>query len=79
MFNRYVIFDEAKFTVSQQVERMKNKGVSQQMEVDATPLSSIGSVSVEISSDVTPGRDRVAVLDTELVNLIAVERTKLNP
>ena len=46
-----------KSTVSQQVERMKTKDVSQRVEVDATPPSPVGSVSVKISPDVTPRGD----------------------
>ena len=49
------------------------------MEVYATPPSPIGSVSVEISLDVTPCGDRIVVLDVEPVDLIAVKETKLNP
>jgi len=80
--SNYVTFDDIsllKSTVSQQVERMKTKNVSQQVEVDATPLSLVGSVPVEISPDMTPGENRVAVLDTEYVYLIVAKKTKLNP
>ena len=55
---------------------METKGVSQRLKVVATPPSLVGSVSVGISLIVTPGGDRVAVLD---VDLIAVEGIKLNP
>ena len=48
------------------------------MEVDATPPPPIVSVSVGISSKVTPGRDRVAVLNAEKVDLSAAKRTKKN-
>ena len=58
---------------------MKTKELSQQVEVDATLPSPVGSVSVGISPGVTPGGDHVAVLDTEQVDLIAVKGTKLNP
>ena len=61
---------------------MKTKDISQRMDVDATPSSPVGSVSVGISPVVTPGGDRVAVLDAEQiehVDLIAAKRTKLNP
>jgi len=52
-------------TVSQQVETMKTKSeVSQRVEVDATPHCPVGSVSTGIPSVVTPGRDRVADMDT---------------
>jgi len=55
---------------------METKGVSQWLKVVATPPSPVGLVSVGISLIVTPGGDRVAVLD---VDLIAVEGIKLNP
>ena len=48
VLSQHVTFDETlvlKSTVSQQVERMKTKEVSQRVEVDATPPSPIGSVS----------------------------------
>ena len=72
------------FTVSQQMERMKTKGVSQWVEVDITSPSSVGSVSVEISLNVTLSRDHVADLDAEQVEedveLSAAIRTyKMNP
>ena len=54
-----------KFTVSQQVERMKINDVSQRVEVDATLPSPVGSVSVRTSPDVTPGKNHVASLDAE--------------
>ena len=47
------------------MERTKTKEVSQRVEVDATPPSPVGSVSVRISPDVTPGGDHVASLDAE--------------
>ena len=37
------------------------------MEIDATPPSPVGSVSVKTSLDVTPGEDHVARVDTEQV------------
>ena len=37
------------------------------MEVDATPPSPVGSVSVNTSPDVTPGEDHVASFDAEQV------------
>ena len=46
---------------------MKNKNVSQLMEVDATPPSPVGSVLVRTSLDVTPGGDHVASIDVEQV------------
>ena len=56
------------------------------MEVDATPPSPVGSVSVKTSSDVTPGGDHVArvypkqVEDIdENVELFAAIRTKIKP
>ena len=54
-----------KSTISQQEERLKTKNVPQQVEVDATPPFSVGSVSVEISLNMTSGGDHVAVMDTE--------------
>jgi len=68
VLSKYVTFYEVsllKSTISQQVERIKTKDVPQRVEVDATPPSSVGSVSVEISLDVTMGGDYVAVLDAE--------------
>ena len=66
--SRHVTFDESsvlKSTVSQQVERTETKEISQRVEVDATPPSPVGSVSVKTSPDVTSGRDHVARVDTE--------------
>jgi len=66
----HVTFDETsvtKSTVSQQMERTKTQGVSQRVEVDATPPSPVGSVSVKTSPDVTPGGDHIARVDTEQV------------
>ena len=48
------------------------------MKIDATLPSPVGSVSVGISLDVTPGGDLVSILDAEQVDLIVVKRTKLN-
>ena len=56
-----------KSTVSRQVERTKIKEVSQRVEVDATPPSLVGSVSVKTSPEVTLGEDYVARVDTEQV------------
>jgi len=64
----YAIFDEIsllKFTVSQQVERMKTKDVSQSVEIDGTSPSLIGLISVGSLPDVTRGGDHVAVLNVE--------------
>ena len=68
MLSQHVIFDETsllKYTISQQVERLKTKDVSQRVEVDGTPPTPVGSVSVRTSPDVTPGRDHVASFDAE--------------
>ena len=68
VLSMYVKFDETallKSIVSQQVERMKTNDVSQWVEIDATLPFLVGSVSVEISPDVTPGGDHVAMMDTE--------------
>ena len=76
VLSKYDKFDETsllKSTISQQVERLKTKDVSQWVEVDATPPSRVGSVSVGISPDVTPGGDHVAMKDTKQVKLVATE------
>ena len=52
---------------SQQVESMNTREESQWVEDDATPHSPIDSVSFEISPDVTPSGDHVAILDVEHV------------
>ena len=56
------------------------------MEVDATPPSPVGSVSVRTSPDVTPDGDHVASFDAELVEdieehvkLFAAIGTKIKP
>jgi len=53
------------------------------VEVDATPPSPAGSVSVEISSDVTLGGDHIAGLDAKQVEdkvvLFAATGTMINP
>ena len=87
--SRHVTFDETsvtKSTVSQQMERTKTKKVSQQVEVDATPPSLVGSVSVKTSPKVTPGENHVARIDTEQVEdidenveLFAAIGTKVKP
>jgi len=89
VLSRHVTFDETsvlKSTVSQQVERTETKEVSQQVEVDTTPPSPVGSVSLKTSPDVTPGEDHVARVDTEQVEdidenvkLFAAIGTKLKP
>jgi len=80
VISQHVMFDETsvlKSTVSRQVERMKTKGVSQRVEVDAIPPSPVGSVSMRTSSDVTPGGDHVASFDAEQVEDID-ENVKLS-
>ena len=86
MLSKHITFDEAsllKSTVSQQVERMKTQNISQRVKVNATPPSPVGSVSVGISPDMTPGRDHVTDLDVEQVegnvDLVVVKGTKKNP
>jgi len=54
-----------KSTISQQVERLKTKKVSQRVEVDATPPPLVGSISVRTSLDVIPGENHVASFDAE--------------
>ena len=56
------------------------------MEIDATPPSSIGSVSVRTSPNVTPGGDHVVSFDAEHVKdidenvkLFAAIGTKITP
>ena len=39
----------------------------------------VSLVPVEISPDVTLGRDHVTVMDTEHIELVAAKGTKLNP
>ena len=46
-----------KSTVSQQVERMETKEVSQRVKVDTIPPSPIGSALEKTSPDVTLGGD----------------------
>ena len=89
VLSRHVMFDEIsvlKSTVSQQVERMETKEVTQQVEVDATPPSPVGSVSVKTPLDVTLGGDYIARVDTEQVEdidenveLFAAIGTKVKP
>ena len=56
------------------------------MEVDTTPPPPVGSVSVRISPDVTPGENHIASFDAEQiedidenVELFATIGTKINP
>ena len=70
VLSRHVTFDETsvlKSTVSQRVERTETKEVSRRVEVDSTPPSPVGSVSVRTSPDVTAGGDYIASFDTEQV------------
>ena len=86
--SRHVTFDETsvlKSTVFQQVERMETKEVSQQVEVDATPPSPVGSASEKTSPDVTPDGDHVPSFDAEqvegvdeYVELFAIIGIKIN-
>ena len=88
VLSKHVTFDETsllKSTVSQRVKRMKTKDVLQQVEVDATALPLVGSVSVRTLLDVTPGGDHIASFDAELiedinenVKLFAAIGTKIN-
>ena len=63
------------------MERTETKEVSQRVEVDATPPSLVGSVSVKTLLDVTPGGDHVASFDAEQiednVKLFAAIETKI--
>jgi len=89
VLSKHVTFDETsllKSTISQQVERLKTKDVSQRVEVDATPPPPVGSISVRTSSDVTPGGDHIASFDAEQVEnidenveLFVTVGTKKNP
>ena len=89
VLNKHVTFDATlllKSIISQQVERVKTNDVSQWMEVDATLPSPVGSVSLKISLDVTPGGDHTISFDAEHVEninenveLFAAIRTKINP
>jgi len=89
VLSQHVTFDETsvlKSTVSQQVERMNTKEVSQRVEVDATPPSPVGSVLMKTSPDVTPSGDHVARVDTgyvedidENVEVFAAIGTKVKP
>ena len=87
MLSRYVAFDKSlllKSFISQHVERMKTKDISQRVEVNATPSSPVGSVLVRISLNVTLNGDRVAGLNVgqvegKDVELFAAKETKMNP
>ena len=89
VLSRYVTFDKTsvmKSTISQQVERTKTKEASQRVEVDATPPSPVGSVSVRTSPNVTPSGDHVASFGVEQVEdinenveLFAVIGIKIKP
>ena len=68
-----------KSTVFQQVERTKTKKVSQQVEVDATPPSLVGSVSLKTPPDVTPGGDHVARVDAERLKTLMKMSNYLQP
>ena len=66
--SKHVTFDETsllKSTVSQRIERTKTKNNLQQVEVNATPLPLVGSVSMKTSPNVTPSEDQVASSDAE--------------
>ena len=68
--SKNVTFDETsllKSNISQQVERLKIKDVSQRVEVDATSPPPVGSTSVRTSPDVTPSGDHIASFDAEQV------------
>jgi len=88
VLSEHVTFDETsllKSTISQQVERLKTKDVSQRVEVDATPPPPVGSVSVRTLLDVTPGRDHMTSFEAEQiedidenVELFAGIGTKIN-
>ena len=78
---KHVTFNETlllKSTISQQVEKLKTKDVSQRVKIDATPPSPVSSISIGISPDLTPGGDHLAVMDTKQVELVAAKGTKLN-
>ena len=68
------------------MKRTKTKEISQRVEVDATPPSPVGSVSVKTSPDMTPSGDHVASFDAkqiedidENVKLFAAIGTKIKP
>ena len=86
MLSKHVIFDETsllKSTISQQVERLKTKDVSQRVEVNATPPTPVGSVTVRTSPDVIMDGDHADSFDAEQledidenIELFAAIRTK---
>ena len=55
----------AYFSAKGKVERLKTKDVSQRVEVDATLLPPVSSISVKTLTDVTPGGDHIASFDAE--------------
>jgi len=64
----------------------RDRGVTQRVEVDATPLPLVDSVSVRTSPDVTLGGDYIASFDAEQVEnidenieLFAAIGIKINP
>jgi len=68
ILSRNVTFDEAsmvKLTNSKPVESEKTKGISQQVESDATSSSLYKTVSLEIILAITHGSDPVAVQATD--------------
>jgi len=68
VLSKHVTFDEIsllKSLVSRRMERTKTKDVLQQVEVDATPLPSVGSISVRTSPDVTSAGDHIVSFDAE--------------
>ena len=68
VLSRDITFDQTsmlKPTISQQVEIEKTKGISQQVESDATSPSLERSVSLEIILKVTRGSDQVAEQDAD--------------
>jgi len=76
VLSKHVTFNKTsllKSTISQQVERLKTKKVSQRVEVDATSPTPVDSVSVRISPDMTPGGDHVAVMNTKQVELVVAK------
>ena len=61
------------------MERTETKEVSQRVEVDVTPPSPVGSVTVRTSPHVTQGGDHVARVDTEQVEDIDEKSNCLQP
>ena len=82
MLSKHVTFDETsllKCTVSQHVERLKTKDISQRVEIDATPPPPFGSVSVRTSPEVTSGGDHVASFDAAQIENIDENVKLLQP